>query len=415
MIPVNLTTPPTLIAPEHNALKPGTLTLNFSWQPVSGATKYLLCTNGRANIPTEAMRIMEVQGQTSAEITYSPFTPYAPKYIYWFVVAGNHKGWSLPSEIRKVYFSMDSYIASGKVLDENEMPVPEVSIRGEGETFFSDDNGNYELITRDYCNTGIVFSLRKKGYSDCYTFYRQTESFDTFGDLTIISKTGKDAIYNGCGEISDTTKGTIAGIVVNKNDQVLAGAEVFIEPTSGNIYYLDVNNLPDFSLSSTGSSGKFVILNVAPGGYRISANRNGYTSSYTDLWGKTQIGPGVIVFENSITVDAIALPVPIVDNCPNDPNKTEPGICGCGVADTDSDGDGTPDCNDDDDDNDGMPDEWEEQYDLNPLVNDASDDPDNDGYSNYKEYQAGTNPNNPNSFPKTKAMPWIPLLLLDEL
>jgi hypothetical protein len=35
-----------------------------------------------------------------------------------------------------------------------------------------------------------------------------------------------------------------------------------------------------------------------------------------------------------------------VDNCPDDPNKTEPGICGCGVADTDSDGDGTPDCND---------------------------------------------------------------------
>ncbi|MCP4289090.1 MAG: PEP-CTERM sorting domain-containing protein, partial [Gammaproteobacteria bacterium] len=35
-----------------------------------------------------------------------------------------------------------------------------------------------------------------------------------------------------------------------------------------------------------------------------------------------------------------------IDNCPADPDKTEPGICGCGVADTDSDGDGTPDCND---------------------------------------------------------------------
>ncbi len=36
----------------------------------------------------------------------------------------------------------------------------------------------------------------------------------------------------------------------------------------------------------------------------------------------------------------------VVDNCPNDPNKTEAGICGCGVADTDSDNDNTPDCND---------------------------------------------------------------------
>jgi len=34
------------------------------------------------------------------------------------------------------------------------------------------------------------------------------------------------------------------------------------------------------------------------------------------------------------------------DGCDNDPNKTDPGICGCGVADTDTDSDGTADCND---------------------------------------------------------------------
>ena len=33
-----------------------------------------------------------------------------------------------------------------------------------------------------------------------------------------------------------------------------------------------------------------------------------------------------------------------IDGCPDDPDKTEPGDCGCGVADTDSDGDGTADC-----------------------------------------------------------------------
>jgi hypothetical protein len=32
------------------------------------------------------------------------------------------------------------------------------------------------------------------------------------------------------------------------------------------------------------------------------------------------------------------------DCCPDDPNKTQPGVCGCGVSDFDSDGDGVPDC-----------------------------------------------------------------------
>ena len=32
------------------------------------------------------------------------------------------------------------------------------------------------------------------------------------------------------------------------------------------------------------------------------------------------------------------------DECPNDWEKTSPGICGCGIPDTDTDGDGTPDC-----------------------------------------------------------------------
>lgn len=38
--------------------------------------------------------------------------------------------------------------------------------------------------------------------------------------------------------------------------------------------------------------------------------------------------------------------VDCADDCPNDPNKTEVGLCGCGLADTDSDSDGTPDCAD---------------------------------------------------------------------
>jgi hypothetical protein len=51
---------------------------------------------------------------------------------------------------------------------------------------------------------------------------------------------------------------------------------------------------------------------------------------------------------------------------------------------------------------------------LHLLVDDASGDADNDEYFNHKEYRLETDLNAPNSIPKPKAMPWIPLLLGDD-
>ncbi len=73
------------------------------------------------------------------------------------------------------------------------------------------------------------------------------------------------------------------------------------------------------------------------------------------------------------------------DLCPSDPNKTEPGVCGCGRSDTDSDSDGIEDCFDNapytpnqdqaDGDLDGVGDAAE----LGPNGNDANYDGNNDG------------------------------------
>ena len=71
------------------------------------------------------------------------------------------------------------------------------------------------------------------------------------------------------------------------------------------------------------------------------------------------------------------------DNCPN----TAPGD----QTDTDNDGEGNV-C-DDDDDGDGMPDTFENDNGLNPLVDDAADDADGDGITNYDEYIGGTDVN----------------------
>ncbi|OQX57166.1 MAG: hypothetical protein B5M52_07935, partial [Helicobacteraceae bacterium 4484_230] len=81
----------------------------------------------------------------------------------------------------------------------------------------------------------------------------------------------------------------------------------------------------------------------------------------------------------------------------------------------DNDNDGIADSDDNDDDNDGMPDAYEENYPgrLDPMTDDADDDADMDGYTNIEEYEAGTDPTDPNDNPSLKAMPAVIMYLLD--
>ena len=101
---------------------------------------------------------------------------------------------------------------------------------------------------------------------------------------------------------------------------------------------------------------------------------------------------------------------------PYDPDSDNDGILD-GTEDANhnrvTDSGETNPCNRDSD-SDGMPDGWEIHYGLNPLLDDASEDADEDGYSNLEEYRGGSDPTDRNSLPRQKAMPWIPLLLLDD-
>lgn len=90
-----------------------------------------------------------------------------------------------------------------------------------------------------------------------------------------------------------------------------------------------------------------------------------------------------------------------IDNCPGLKN----------AAQTNTDGDPQGDDCDADDDNDTMPDDYEIDNLLNPLnAADADADADLDGFSNLKEFEAGTDPNDPQSRPFVSPIPWLQLL-----
>ena len=299
MIPTPLDTHPSLQSPADNTYLANTYNVTFSWSPVNNATKYMIgifgkpCLNNLKIVNTTSVTI-----DVFSNLNYD----YGMKVIHWFVVAGNDNGWGLPSSVRKLTFSPDPVLVSGKVRDENEVPLSGVYVGYKSPSHaaeivsFTDESGNYTLMPEKHTlqREPQTYLIKKRGYVPCYTYPRGQREFDIARDLIIFSTAKRDAIYNALGITRDTKKGDIAGVVVNDNDQALVGAEVSIDPPSGNIYYLDNSRNPDLSLTKTSSSGEFIILDVTPGSYELTATLDGYTFS-----------PTISVYEGAITADAL--------------------------------------------------------------------------------------------------------------
>jgi hypothetical protein len=296
-----------LQSPADNAYMPGTSSLAFSWSPVSGATKYMIGIFGKDSHYGDAtLSRLEVISDTSITFDFSQqwTFDYGMKVVHWFVIAGNESGWGLPSEVRKVTFSPDPYLVTGIVENMDGIPVAGVYVGYESPTHaaavysFTDQTGNYTLIPEENVNQQEIspnfYMIKKQGYVTCYTFVRGQKQFDVAPDLMIVSPQERDAIFTRSGIMRDSSKGEIAGVVINESDEALAGATVSIEPASGSIYYPDDNGGSGPGLTTVGTTGQFIILNVAPGTYKLTAAFNGSSFDTT-----------LTVYQGSTTIDAL--------------------------------------------------------------------------------------------------------------
>ncbi len=115
----------------------------------------------------------------------------------------------------------------------------------------------------------------------------------------------------------------------------------------------------------------------------VSGNRLTFRITVTDDGGLTDSDTCVVEVTREVASDSDGDGVP--DDQDDFPYNADEYV--------DTDGDGEGNNADTDDDNDGMPDDWELNYGLNPLEDDAGGDPDGDGVSNINEFNLGTAPN----------------------
>ncbi len=123
--------------------------------------------------------------------------------------------------------------------------------------------------------------------------------------------------------------------------------------------YGDISGSPASLIAFYTDRGYQIIRN--PSGTHIIAVQNGNYPFTGVIAGVSVAGTTAAVYQTDPPENfdeyCTASPLPdlnddgvpdcLADNCPADPNKTDPGICGCGVSDSDSDGDGILDCFDD--------------------------------------------------------------------
>ncbi len=216
-----------------------------------------------------------------------------------------------------------SFIYSGRILDENGNPIPEVQMtfyeNGVARTIVSDSSGYYFISVSDGSNclirvTDPNFGCEPQEYSSVANGNVLNLHFTCERDLCPLDGSKMEPGQCGCGT-PDTDSDNDG--VANCNDSCSTDAD------------------------------------------KVEPGQCGCGNAETDTDGDGTANCVDTCFEDPLKIDAGICGCGIADDptdtdgdgtldcndsCSSDPLKVEPGVCGCGTADTDTDGDGTSDC-----------------------------------------------------------------------
>jgi len=201
-----------------------------------------------------------------------------------------------------VFQTEENLNVNGSVEDEEENAVSgvNVSVLGMGISDETDPSGNFTLNNLPD-KSSCVIELSKNNYKDTYfEGFINSDEMDGEIDLFILSENAYNQFLNQIGITHTDGKGDIAGSV-GEGDGI-AGAVVKVYDKNGDevncdVYYMDEEGNPDSSLTQTTSDGGFVILNLAPGFYYITAVKNNFEFQ---IVGIPVFGDGITIIEELI-------------------------------------------------------------------------------------------------------------------
>jgi hypothetical protein len=274
-------------------------------------------------------------------------------------------------------------------------------------------NGQTGVYRLEELNTSQAVVDATAGLKDQTTYYWRVKAIDIYGNegnatkQTVSAQTWSFNTNN-----NNAPPGIIKGIIYSDLNSIrLASANI----------QADMGNYTD--LTTTEINGEYLML-LPEGQIRLTISKSGYALKFLENINVPVSTPRNPHVELNIQLSEF------VDSDGDGVGDTEDDFPNNIAATTDTDQDGKPDtwnasCDancqsnsglilDLDDDNDGMTDDYENANGLNSLVDDAADDLDGDGYSNFEEFEAGTNPLDENDvpYPRRGFLPAvIPLLL----